>query len=151
MRCYAQPSALPALAALLLIASGCSSHGRTNSLPTSPPKTVAPSATPTGWPGWLAKGIYEGRVLKVDANAGRMLFQIVRACVPGRKGVWSVDLAGASFTANTEPATGEGEGLDLSLQDWKSQWLSTSPTWHLVYLRGQTSITDGPNTGCEPP
>jgi hypothetical protein len=94
----------------------------------------------------LAPGSYSGTVASLSADVSQMTFTISSTGCNGipSPGTWSVDLTGATFVANSEPDTGQGQAVTISRSQWQ-QDQQTRRAWTVVVNSGQPlEVTDGP-------
>ena len=103
--------------------------------------------TPVGAPLTdLAPGSYNGIVDTVSSDASQMTFTISSTRCDGvpSPGTWSVDLNDATFVANSEPDTGQGQAVTINRTQWQQE-VQTRRAWTVVVASGQPlQVTDGP-------
>jgi hypothetical protein len=106
--------------------------------------------TPIGAPiAELAPGSYHGTVDSIDLAGGDMAYTIksVGCGAAPNAGTWTVALKGAVFVANSQPATGQGQDVNVTEAQWATE-AKTHTSWDIVVGSGQpVEITDGP-TSC---
>lgn len=94
----------------------------------------------------LAQGAYSGTVDAVTSNAMQMTFTISTTTCSGvpTSGTWSVDLTNATFVANSEPDTGQGQAVTIDRTQWRQEEQARQ-AWTVVVMTGQPlEVTDGP-------
>jgi hypothetical protein len=96
---------------------------------------ISPVGTP---PGDFAPGTYNGTVKKLDTATSQMTFIVTSwTCnaIPA-PGTWSIDLRGADLVANSQPTTGQGQAVTVTLRQW-GRLLVQRRAWSVVASAGQ--------------
>ncbi|MGH8981985.1 MAG: hypothetical protein ACRDWE_13375 [Acidimicrobiales bacterium] len=94
----------------------------------------------------LAPGSYNGTVDAVGPSVSQMTFTISSTGCNGvpSPGTWSIDLAGATFVANSTPTTEQGQAVTLTPSGWMHE-VTRRSAWTVLVASGQPiEVTDGP-------